>query len=87
MNNFSEKAKTCVDQFLVAGDFNSHFSKTADVEFGIAGSRGLKDTPSARRAYQMVEFMASQWIGILLVIAEGRGGMPATKSGMKMMFF
>ena len=55
---------TGVDQFLGAGDFNSHFSKNANEEFGIAGSRGL-DTPSTRRAYQMVEFMASQSLSIV----------------------
>ena len=55
---------TGVDQFLVAGDFNSHLSKNATEEFGIAGSRGL-DTPSTRRAYQMVEFMASQSLSIV----------------------
>ena len=52
---------TGVDQFLIAGDFNSHFSKNANEEFGIAGSRGL-DTPSTRRAYQMV---ASQSLSIV----------------------
>ena len=53
-----------VDKFLVAGDFNSHLSKNANEEFGITGSRGL-DTPSTRRAYQMIEFMASQSLSIV----------------------
>ena len=53
-----------VDKFLVAGDFNSHLSKNANEEFGIAGSRDL-DTPSTRRAYQMLESMASQSLSIV----------------------
>ena len=70
VNNFSEKAKTFLTTLLVLISFwllatsTVIFSKNANEEFGIAGSRGL-DTPSTRRAYQMVEFMASQSLSIV----------------------
>ena len=60
VNNFSEKAKTFLTTLLVLISFWLRATSIA-----ISQKLQMLDTPSTRRAYQMVEFMASQSLSIV----------------------